>query len=72
MSLIEHLQTIRTGRDKIPATIHRGYVVSPMTSLLCFPFFDRSVLGLGKGLLLWPYQGGPWELAGEFEFTNAD
>ncbi|PHK95833.1 phosphoesterase HXTX [Pseudoroseomonas rhizosphaerae] len=25
--------------------------------------------GLGRGLLLWHYRGGPWEAAGEFPFT---
>ena len=32
----------------------------------------QPIEGSGQGLLLWHYQGGPWELAGEFEFTNPD
>jgi 2'-5' RNA ligase len=30
----------------------------------------QALEGRGEGLLLWYYQGGPWELAGEFAFTS--
>ncbi|PPS43385.1 2'-5' RNA ligase family protein [Chroococcidiopsis sp. TS-821] len=29
-----------------------------------------SLNGYGEGLLLWYYKGGPWELAGEFNFER--
>lgn len=29
-----------------------------------------SINGYGEGLLLWYYKGGPWELAGEFNFER--
>ena len=32
----------------------------------------QPIEGLGEGLLLWHYRGGPWELADEFEFTHSD
>lgn len=30
----------------------------------------QPVSGVGKGLLLWYYRGGPWELASEFSFVE--
>lgn len=31
----------------------------------------ESINGFGEGLLLWYYKGGPWELAGEFNFERS-
>lgn len=30
----------------------------------------RGRAGVGEGLLLWRYLGGPWEMAGEYRFTG--
>lgn len=73
--LAESWQTWLSAQDRQPYRPHVT-VQNKVAAEEARHLYDRlskdwkPLDGQGEGLLLWRYKGGPWEMAGEFSFTE--